>query len=354
MEYERNYNKEKNDLIKDAKRKGVKWFDDISEKKGDEIGRGAFGKTHSIAIGGKEYILKVVDSDADCLSEMIPYLLDVPKHPNLMSLVGIIVKDNGNENNGRGCNLLIERIYKHPAWDDDYQYKSLNVKDMVKIVHGMINGVYALHSAGLVHRDIKPANMIYGSRTPGDKNNSELVLVDYGLMCALEDIEESHLQCEKGPSSGTFEFQPRFAQSRSTYDADIYACGKSIVNIIQPRGLTEHDHYIASKLIDFGTNLIRQFSSSHSKTPMTQGQSIAHLAHLNNNILTPYFKLAGLPPPPQLSPTISYAITSFFVNTFNGFFNVMFDVFNYTKNLFQGREYDKYDINPGETAYIVK
>lgn len=214
-----------------------------------ELGKGAFGTVYT---NGPHKVVKIVDSKMmdwedyrdTCIQEIMPVILGVPKHPNLLFLYGLVEPERYEKE----CAIVTERIYKADV-------KRYSVTDFIKIVHGMFSGVQALHAAGILHRDIKPDNMIYGTRTPKSKNEDDrvLVVVDYGLSCIFDQEKEKLTSCANAPYAGTPYYQPKRCELAYSYDADVYACGRSILKYYEQTVSITKDE---QRLLDVINNIV--------------------------------------------------------------------------------------------------
>ncbi|ODV59451.1 cyclin-dependent protein kinase-activating kinase CAK1 [Ascoidea rubescens DSM 1968] len=57
---------------------------------------------------------------------------------------------------------------------------NLSLKQIFKILQGILNGLVFLHEHGIIHRDIKPENILFASLDPLDPNN-DAKLIDFGI-----------------------------------------------------------------------------------------------------------------------------------------------------------------------------
>ncbi len=90
---------------------------------------------------------------------------------------------------------------------------AIPVRQAVRLVRELCDGVSAVHAAGIVHRDIKPANVVVEART------GRLVLVDFGAAVVARGHE--------GPIVGTPRYMAPeiFRGDPPTARADLYSIG---------------------------------------------------------------------------------------------------------------------------------
>jgi eukaryotic-like serine/threonine-protein kinase len=94
-------------------------------------------------------------------------LLSLPKHPNLARFVNFDAEAKPKP-------ILVMELIAGESLDDTVRYRRLNLADVLGYLRGILNGLDAMHQAGVAHLDVKPANVILrDNRTP--------VLVDFGL-----------------------------------------------------------------------------------------------------------------------------------------------------------------------------
>jgi serine/threonine-protein kinase len=100
---------------------------------------------------------------------------------------------------GRISNPHIVTVYRvhelgHDCWAVEMEYVEggtladrleregrLPVREVLRILRGILTGLHAAHENGVIHRDIKPANVLLGSR------DGAIKLMDFGLSRAMGD-----------------------------------------------------------------------------------------------------------------------------------------------------------------------
>lgn len=71
----------------------------------------------------------------------------------------------------------------------------LDVKDVIRIGIQIASGLAEAHKQGLIHRDIKPANVLF------EKDVSRILITDFGLARAADDVMMTHSGCLAGTPS---------------------------------------------------------------------------------------------------------------------------------------------------------
>ncbi|MDQ3801576.1 MAG: protein kinase [Acidobacteriota bacterium] len=92
-------------------------------------------------------------------------------HPNVLPLIDADIYDGQ-------VVILSEYIEDGSLADKLRKYGRLPVREAVRIVVGVLNGLEYLHSKSIIHRDIKPANILMQGDTPR--------LADFGISRAVE------------------------------------------------------------------------------------------------------------------------------------------------------------------------
>ena len=103
--------------------------------------------------------------------------------------------------------------------------QKLEPERVIAIGAQILEGLEAIHAAGLVHRDIKPANILIATNADGE----DLVkLTDFGIAKSVRDREAAIT--EVGKVVGTYEYMAPEALTGDAVDhrADIYAVGLTL------------------------------------------------------------------------------------------------------------------------------
>eukprot|EP01063_Lacrimia_lanifica_P005638 TRINITY_DN1338_c0_g1_i1.p1 TRINITY_DN1338_c0_g1~~TRINITY_DN1338_c0_g1_i1.p1 ORF type:complete len:643 (+),score=174.63 TRINITY_DN1338_c0_g1_i1:213-2141(+) len=185
---------------------GVESFSDKMKLK-DYVGGGAYGMVarcydrlvrRNVAIKRIEW--DTVDREVRRVIREVQILRHV-QHQNLISLAGLYTHDcESNKQGADGakpfhlfivCQLMDEPlsqlIQDHvECWNKTKGEKGFySVKHLIYLIHQMLHGLFAMHSAGLVHRDIKPLNMLV------NLHDSSLRICDFGLSRASQHSERA-------------------------------------------------------------------------------------------------------------------------------------------------------------------
>jgi len=103
--------------------------------------------------------------------------------------------------------------------------RQLPETEVIKILRDVLEVLEFVHSEGVIHRDIKPDNLIRR------KSDQKIVLIDFGAVRAMQDVNTQLAADEKGESRftvtiGTPGYMPsEQCAGRPSYSSDIYALG---------------------------------------------------------------------------------------------------------------------------------
>jgi len=109
--------------------------------------------------------------------------------------------------------------------DAPFRDKQLAEVEVLKILKDVLEVLEFVHSEAVIHRDIKPDNLIRR------KKDQKIVLIDFGAVRAMQDINTQLTANEKGESRftvtiGTPGYMPsEQCAGRPAYSSDIYALG---------------------------------------------------------------------------------------------------------------------------------
>lgn len=122
------------------------------------------------------------------------------------------------------------------------QDNSLNVKDRIKLILQVCEGIAYAHARGVVHRDIKPANILIAK-------DGRPVLVDFGI---ARSITSAHTT--RAFSLGTFAYvSPEQLRGRVTTACDVYGLGVVLYELLEnclPIDVTNIDIAEAARRIE--------------------------------------------------------------------------------------------------------
>jgi serine/threonine-protein kinase len=134
------------------------------------------------------------------------------RHRNIVAVHDVIEVD--------GCPGLIMEYVDGPALDELLEDHELTLEQVDRIARGLLRGLGAAHSAGLVHRDLKPANVIVSIEEDGWIPK----IADFGLVKDVAVASETR--------SGTFMGTPNYMSPEQIRDArsvdgrsDLFAIG---------------------------------------------------------------------------------------------------------------------------------
>lgn len=114
----------------------------------------------------------------------------------------------------------------------------LGLRERVKLLARLAEGVQSLHDHGVLHRDIKPSNALVTSA-------GDVVILDLGIAAALapDGMSAAHTLTEEGQPIGTPAFmapeQARGERSRISVRTDVYGLGATAYSVLA--GATPHD-----------------------------------------------------------------------------------------------------------------
>jgi predicted outer membrane repeat protein len=201
-------------------------FSDVSIMQ--ELGKGSWG-TVSLAVYQGEFVaVKRASSDATetqskTLIGEAKLMSSLKAHRNLVKFVGIC-------SDSASFGLMMEFCPRGSL--SDYirgnKGKSLSEYEIFKFAYGVLEGMVALASAGLVHRDLAARN----------------VLLDENLLCKVSDFgssrKSSQIENEKTKQSdslGPIKWQPPEVLNNQTYSekSDVWSFGCTLLEIVTRR-----------------------------------------------------------------------------------------------------------------------
>ncbi|HZG69570.1 MAG TPA: protein kinase [Herpetosiphonaceae bacterium] len=146
-------------------------------------------------------------------------------HPNVIRVV-----DSGTveERLGSGCYLALEWLpdaLDRVRWT---QYpEPLDPREALRLAHGVVGGLEAIHAAGLVHRDVKPSNILL-------REDGTPVLIDFGLVAATAPGREERRLTASNVIVGTADYMAPEQVAGLPIDGrtDLYALGVTLYELL--------------------------------------------------------------------------------------------------------------------------
>ena len=134
--------------------------------------------------------------------------------------------------------MIIQQIYdysalviKMPQYSltlSDYLKKNIIQKDRVLMAREIINGLTAIHNAGIAHLDMKPANILLQTKLNGHWDRKTLVITDFGLSIDTKIT----LTCR---TAGTPDWaSPEQLCGEASHRSDLYSLGKLLLKLLSP------------------------------------------------------------------------------------------------------------------------
>ncbi len=146
------------------------------------LGEGGMGVVYEVedAVRGQVVALKMLKrTGGDVLYRMkreFRALADIA-HPNLVSLHDLVVDEEQ-------CYLTMERVEGTGIVDHCRPGGRCDEQRLRSALPQLVQGIMALHQAGVVHRDIKPSNVLV-------EDGGRVVLLDFGLIAEVESGADS-------------------------------------------------------------------------------------------------------------------------------------------------------------------
>ncbi|PQJ28973.1 serine/threonine-protein kinase [Rubritalea profundi] len=152
------------------------------------------------------------------------------EHPNVLGIYDGDVLSDGTPY------LVLEYVNGEDLQERIYECKRLKLKESIRIVVKVCNGLSAVHSLGVIHRDIKPANVLLGK-------NGSVKVTDFGVSKETTTDNNTALTMT-GTAIGTVDYMSPEQSNGGVVDerADIYSVGVLLYEMIAgvtPRGAFE-------------------------------------------------------------------------------------------------------------------
>eukprot|EP00475_Leptophrys_vorax_P042663 TRINITY_DN80490_c0_g1_i1.p1 TRINITY_DN80490_c0_g1~~TRINITY_DN80490_c0_g1_i1.p1 ORF type:complete len:622 (+),score=126.85 TRINITY_DN80490_c0_g1_i1:188-2053(+) len=173
------------------------------------IGQGSYGVVWEAFDGytGQQVAIKAVSINSDAfrakrLAREIRILRHLRNHPNIVSLIDVLVGENGNT-----TYLVFEY-----ATTDLYRLQCSSIflteEEVARAMFQLLTGVASIHRCGVIHRDLKPANILISS-------DGFLKICDFGLARGLGLHNPCEFPLDGLPSSSLNVHTPLSPISRS-------------------------------------------------------------------------------------------------------------------------------------------
>lgn len=141
---------------------------------------------------------------------------------------------------GQFLSLIDMPLVKGGSLEDLFKSNQLAVRDILKAIRHILNGLSGVHTGGIIHRDIKPANILV--------DGGNFLLGDFGL------AQSSNASLKNLPAY-TRHHPPELNQFHSLYDPnvypsekyDIYATGMTLFRLLLPKNKYAIDQRLFSE-----------------------------------------------------------------------------------------------------------
>lgn len=196
------------------------------------LGTGTYGKvmkvedqveTEWVAIKISEYR----HDDAKSLKAEVELAQKVPRHANiarydacyrLETEVGV-------------SDFAIMKYYPEGNLADLLKSHRLSDSELRELVHGILEGLKALHQRRIVHRDFKPANILISR-----DNRGRLIpkIADFGLskLVAEEEVDSSDFDLSDGRGTPSYKAPEQIVGGRVSFNLDLWAFGVILYEMI--------------------------------------------------------------------------------------------------------------------------
>lgn len=148
------------------------------------------------------------------------------RHPNVVEII-----DFGMVEGVLPC-IVMELVDGEPLNARLEKNKALPWRDAVRIVLGILDGLEAVHEAGVLHRDLKPSNVAIAAGPP------EVVkLLDFGIARSLIGGDHDRRVTRTGNIVGSLDYMSPEALVNEPIDvrADVYATGTILYEMLSGR-----------------------------------------------------------------------------------------------------------------------
>jgi len=220
------------------------------------LGQGTFGQTWLVEKDNNNYALKLFkkemirskDDEKRILREI--QALKMVSHANVISYI-----DEGQYIEGfdKYYYLIMDYTNGEPLGSFIEKHKRLTLQQTQKIALQLLEGIEAIHNAGLYHRDLKPDNIFITT-------TGEVKILDFGLVKILD----ASTLTATGVPMGTFAYMApeQLQDSKSVdYRADLYSFGAILFHMLtgriplEIRSIVEAPFKILNEIPQFASTL---------------------------------------------------------------------------------------------------
>jgi len=162
-------------------------FDDAKDHK--LIGKGSYGKVYRVKIQNRRYALKKAEWDKDnyALNEIVllKKITEANGHHNVIQMVWYNVPQYEDQS----YVYMLFDLYCGDMSSFLMVYKDISLRDSIKIIAQLVDGLQFINDLNLIHRDLKPQNILI--KMLNDKSTL-FVISDFGLARSfpVKDEEE--------------------------------------------------------------------------------------------------------------------------------------------------------------------
>ncbi|MEC7987436.1 MAG: protein kinase [Myxococcota bacterium] len=145
------------------------------------------------------------------------------RHPNILSVTDLIDIE--------GCPALVMEFINGPTLSDFMTHQKLSIEQCDAFARGILKGMAAAHSQGMIHRDLKPGNILVAV------TEDELIpkISDFGLAKVMEGPGNDHQMTQTGVTMGTPAYMaPEQIKDFRSVDtrADVFALGTILYELL--------------------------------------------------------------------------------------------------------------------------